>query len=215
MKTVFLILCAFGSPHSGTPTAVSVRSGVQRWFEEVSFRCTFQLRSRMANSTAEALRGEVDSKLGSPYSRWVCRGEFQKLGPKMRCVIDFGSPGFQYGPRRGEITLEPVEEATDGLVMAQRFLRRSEIFGEEARVAKVELWRKPQGQALLAGPMSGATILPLIPMRSIAEQPFESLEIGDAPLQPSRDASDLPSVGRDPACIRNAHFMNPTDHPPR
>ena len=97
----------------------------------------------------------------------------------MRCTIDFGSPGFQYGPRRGEITLEPVEEVTNGLVSAQRFLRRSEIFGEEARVAKVELWRKPQGQALLAGPMSGTTILPLIPMRSTAEQPFESLQVKD------------------------------------
>ena len=179
MLTVFLIMCAIGSPPSETPTALSLRSAVQRWYEEISFRCTFQLRSGMANSTAEALRGEVDSKLGSSYSRCVCRGEFQKLGPKMRCAIDFQSPGFRSGPRRGEITLEPVEEATNGLVLAQRFLRRSEIFGEEARVAKVELWRKPQGQALLAGPMSGAAILPLIPMRSTAEQPFESLQVED------------------------------------
>jgi hypothetical protein len=32
---------------------------------------------------------------------------------------------------------------------------------------------------LLAGPMSGWTILPLIPIRSTAEQPFESLQIED------------------------------------
>jgi len=179
MLKAFLILCTVGSPPSDTPTAENLRRGVQRWSEEVSFRCTFQLRSGVANSTAEALRGEVDSKLGSLYFRWVCRGEFQKLGPKMRCVIDFGSPGFQYGLGRGEITLEPVEEATNGLVVAQRFLRRSEIFGEEARVATVKPWRKPQGQALLAGRMSGTTILPLIPMRSTAEQPFESLRVED------------------------------------
>ena len=179
MLKAFLILCAVGSQPSDTPTAESLRRDVQRWSEEVSFRCTFRLRSGVANSTAEALRGGGDSKLGSLYSRWVCRGEFQKLGPKMRCVIDFGSSGFRYGPGRGEITLEPVEEATNGLVAAQRFLRRSEIFGEEARVATVEPWRKPRGQALLAGPMSGTTILPLIPMRSTAEQPFESLRVED------------------------------------
>jgi hypothetical protein len=179
MRTVFLILCAVGSPPSDTPTIESLRGDVQRWSEAVSFRCTFRLRSGMANSTAEALRGEVDSKLGSLYSRWECRGEFQKLGPKMRCVIDYGSPGFQFGPKRVDVTLEPVEEATNGLVMAQRYLKRGELFGEKARVARVEPWRKTQGQTLLAGPMSGAAILPLIPMHSPAEQPFESLQVED------------------------------------
>ncbi len=177
MRAVFLILCAVGSPPSETPTAESLRGEARRWFEEVSFRCTFRLRSGVANSVAEALRGEVDSKLGSAYSRWECRGEFQKLGPNMRCVNDYGSPGFQYGPKWGEVTLEPVEEATNGLVMVRRFPRRGEIFGDKARVAKVERLRKPQGQTILAGPMSGVTILPLIPMHSTAEQPFESLQV--------------------------------------
>ncbi len=117
--------------------------------------------------------------LGSPYSRWECRGEFQKLGPKMRCAIDFGSPGYRYGPARGEITLEPVEEATNGLVAARWFPRRGEIFGEKAKVASVQRSVKPQGQALLAGWMSQPTILPLIPMRSTAEQPFEALVVDD------------------------------------
>jgi hypothetical protein len=177
LTTVFLSLCVVGSPPSDTPTAESLRTGVQRWSQEVSFRCTFRLRSGMANSTSEALRGEVDSKLGSLYSRWECRGEFQKLGPKMRCVTDYGSPGFKYGPKRGDVTLEPVEEATNGLVLIRRFLRRSEIFGEGAKVAKAEPWRKPQGQTLLAGQMTGTAILPLIPIHSTAEQPFESLQI--------------------------------------
>jgi hypothetical protein len=179
MLKALLILCAVGSPPMDTPTAESLRKDVRRWSEEVSFRCTFRLRSGMANSIGEALRGEVDSKLGSAYSRWECRGEFQKLGPNMRCVNDYGSPGFQYGPKKGEVTLEPVEEATNGLVMVRRFLRRGEIFGEGARVAKIEPLRKPEGQTILAGPMSGVTILPLIPMHSTAEQPFESLRIED------------------------------------
>jgi hypothetical protein len=179
MLSVFLVLCSVAAQRSDTPTAESLRRDVARWSEEVSFRCTFRLRSGVANSTAEALRGEVDSKLGSPYSRWECRGEFQKLGQKMRCAIDFGSPGYRYGPARGEITLEPVEEATNGLVAARRFPRRSEIDGENAKVAIVQLRVKLQGQALLAGAMSQPTMLPLIPVRSTAEQPFEALQVDD------------------------------------
>jgi hypothetical protein len=179
MHSILVMFFLVGARPSGAPSSSSLRADVLRWSEDVSFGCTFRLRSGVANSKEQALHGEVDPNLGSDYSRWEARGEFHKLGPKMRCLIDYGSPGIQYGPRKVDITLEPIEEATNGFIGTSRFLRRSEVFGEKAKVALVESSKKHPGEARWAGLMTTAAILPLTPMHSYGEQPFEWLQITD------------------------------------
>ncbi|APW59729.1 hypothetical protein [Paludisphaera borealis] len=177
MQSILIALLLLGESPASSPTPEMLRESSRRWAEQVSFGCRFRLRSEMANSMEQAEKGEYDPKLGSAYSRWEARGEFQKIAARMRCLVEFGPPGYQYGPTKFDITLEPVEEATNGSIEVRRLLRRSEILGEEAKSVLVMRRGESEGRMLLAGLMTTASVLPLAPIREDAGQPFGSLPI--------------------------------------
>jgi hypothetical protein len=174
MHAIGVMLCVVGIDTSNIPPPTSLRADVHQWQADVSFRCTFTLRSGVAESIERALQGATNPRLGSDYSRWEARGQLMKLGSKARCLIDYGTSGFQYGPDNHDITLEPVEETTDGSIVIRRFLKRHEIFGQYAKVASVALVDKDRGEVWGLS-MTSSAILPLSPMHSDQEQPFESL----------------------------------------
>ena len=171
MYIIPVLLCAIASGPSESDRAIAetLRAAVEQWQAEVAFRSTYRLRSGLASSLEEALRGEIDPKLGGgPSIRFEATGVFHKQGPNLRCSINFVGGPVMLSPAKSDLppplTNRPRDEASDGRVQVSYYAPTTvrPPKGTYASVAHVEK-RRPETPDMAAGYFTETYINPLRP----------------------------------------------------
>jgi hypothetical protein len=145
MILLWLMALIFGDGGTATvrvPTEAELRVAVERWQREVNFTSTYRFTRGFARSSEQALRGETDPALGralhpargifnKPGRAFRATGVLNKWGPSLLLTFDPGVAGICY--KKGDFTLEPVIEASNGVLALRYFPRRFELYGEEVK----------------------------------------------------------------------------------
>ena len=180
----FTMLAGFNA--GDVPSEPALRAAVGKWQKEVCFCSTYRLETGFAKSKEGALLGQMDRGLGKilhaesgifdkPARAVQAWGTFNKCGKSVLHTFDAGKAGILY--KKGDFTLEPIVELTNGSLGCVYFPRRWELRGEDARVASIRRWEAGPGKPWAGGRMTSRSLNPLNPMWADEAQPFADLEI--------------------------------------